>query len=236
MRKIDKKCDLSTVYKTWEEELEVSRQPHPKFTLKKVRKEFYMDVKMQLLKSQNGLCAYTEQYLCSRKLLSNQHWVDGKYIGRADEVKGGTIDHFNEKLKSKQQEEKGRQDWLWDNLFFVNSDVNRLKGTKEVDEILKPDAQSYSPFALLKYDLKEHSFAPKRGLPEAIYDRVQNMIEVLQLNLVNHLREDILSEKLNQIFLEERTWDTVKVIAFPTAFQMIRNEFEGNEMALIEFL
>lgn len=236
MRKINKICDLSTIYKKWEEGLEKNKSRHPKFASSKTRTEYYLDVKMQLLKSQNGLCAYTEQSLCNTSILNAKKWSEGKYIEKEIKAKGGAIDHFDEELKSKQKEKHGRKDWLWDNLFFVDSDVNRLKGVKAVDDILKPDAQNYNPFSLLKYDLKNHAFTPKVELPNDIYQRVKTMIETLQLNLVSHLRGDILTEKLNQIFLEERTWDTVKIRAFPTAFKMIRSEFEGKEPELIEFL
>lgn len=235
MRKINKTCDLSTNYKKWEAALEQNNQVHPKFISTKIRKDYYQDVKMLLLKCQNGLCAYTEQSLCNRSVLASENWEDGKYIGDNLETKGGTIDHFDENLKSKSKEPNGRKDWLWDNLFFINTDINNLKGTKLVRSILKPDNPHYNSFLLLKYDLKKHTYAPKSGLSEDIFSDIRYMIEVLHLNVVNHLRSNMLDEKLKQIFLEERTWDTVNIIDFPTAFQMIRNEYEGNEFDLIDF-
>lgn len=234
MKKINKSCDLSTKYKKWEAELEKSGKPHPKFTSTKTRKEHYQDVKMQLLKCQNGLCAYTEQSLCSRNLLESSNWVNGKYTGK--NAKGGTIDHFDETLKSKKIEKNGRKDWLWNNLFFIHTDVNNAKGTKPIKDILKPDSDDYNPFLLLRYDLENHVFKPKNGLEEPIFSDVKYMIETLGLNRFDYERSYILDEKLKQIFKEERTWDTVKIIAFPTAFQMIRNEFEGKELDLIEFI
>ncbi len=116
MRKIDKNCTLSTIYKEWEEKLEEENKNHPKVDTRISR---YTDVMMQLYHCQNGLCAYTERRLCDNTHYSEGKWKDGKYAhSRPKQGIEGDLEHFDESLKSKKNEAVGKKDWLWDNLLL----------------------------------------------------------------------------------------------------------------------
>lgn len=184
MRKIDKSKILSTKYKAWEEAFEESNSPHPQYKSSSTRKEHYLDIVMNLLHCQNGICAYTEMFLCDPKHYSADNWKDGKYIS-VKPGKFGQLDHFDESLKSKEKDNTGRKDWLWDNFFMVHTDVNSsaIKGSKPIDYLLKPDLPNYDPLKFLKYNANTHLFIPNdENLNEEEQDRVQDMINTLGIN------------------------------------------------------
>jgi hypothetical protein len=100
MRKIDKNYEtlLSSQYKTWLDNLEAKELKHP------LSRTYYDDIAMELYKCQNGVCAYTERWICPATLYINAHWVDGKYkmddnaeFRRVDHA--GELDHFDTSLK-----------------------------------------------------------------------------------------------------------------------------------------
>lgn len=234
MRKINKSCDLSTAYRFWEADLEARNLVHPKYNSSKGK--YYMDVKMQLLRCQKGLCANTEKHLCDAEQYAAKHWHNGRYnSANMGEGISGSLDHFDEKLKSKPTDLFGRKDWLWRNFFVVDLEINNKKGTQVTDEIMKPDRSDFDSFLLMEYNLDKHLFQPKLDLSGEISERVKRMIDVLGINRVWYLRKQYFKEKLELIYSEIKTWDSVAISQFPTAFQMIRKEYEGRELDLIEF-
>jgi hypothetical protein len=155
MRHIDKTKILATKYKEWVNELNNSGEKHPE------NSRYYIDVVMNLLYCQEGVCAYTEMFLCSPKLLKKSRWENGRYqnegiiideYGNLVRIESkskkvetlGTLEHFDPELK-------GEKFWDWDNLFVIHSKINTAKGAQEVDNILKPDSPDYNPFELLTY-------------------------------------------------------------------------------------
>ena len=172
MQKIDKSTIRSTKYKTWVEELSGD---HPAYSSSQ---NYVNDIKMSLLACQNGLCAYTEELLCDRALLSEDNWEDGKYIGVLSNLNlvNGDLEHFDCTLKN-------TQSYLWNNLFMVNSNINcRVKGTKPIDNILKPDCDTYDPNIYLQFDDKVNTFIANEDLPDEDKARVEEMIIVLGIN------------------------------------------------------
>jgi len=183
MRKIDKSKILSTEYKTWEEDLEKNKEAHPKYANSTTKNEHYLDIVMNLLHCQNGICAYTEMSLCDPKQYKADNWKDGKYTSPKS-GKFGQLEHFDESLKSKKKDKTGIKDWLWDNFFMVHSDINTVvKRSKPVDDILKPDTKKYDPFRLMKYNATTHFFIPNdENLTLEEQKRDQTMIETLGIN------------------------------------------------------
>jgi hypothetical protein len=187
MQKIDKDKILSTNYKDWEDKL----TKHPKYSSSH---KFIKDIKMNLLHCQKGLCAYTEELLCDLKLISEDNWKNGEYITDLsnENLVNGDLEHFDCTLK----EEKA---YLWDNLFMVNSNINcRVKGTKRVDNILKPDSADYDPYKYLEFDTDVNKFIANTNLEKDIQNKVNEMIQVLGINrnafkrakLIKDLKED----------------------------------------------
>ncbi len=228
MRKINKTCDLSTVYKAWEEALEAANQAHPKYNSSKG--VYYWDIVMQLHRCQEGLCAYTEQELCDEPLFAEDKWENGSYANLPQkEGRVGQLEHFDESLKSKQSEAAGKKDWLWDNFFMIDSDVNQRKGTKPVDNILKPDSNDYDPFEKLDYDFETHVFIPNSELSDVDFERVESMIKVLGINHVYSIRRKFLKKRLRLKYLYN---DDIheNLIQFPTAFEMIERKMDEGEI------
>src|ERR1700722_20274391 len=117
MRKITKPCELSREYKEWEETLEKSRTPHPDYPNPR---KHYLDVAMNLFYCQDGLCAYTEMRLCSKKYYDKKNWKKKKWKNTIHSGRpefGGNLEHFDKNIKP-------NQSWLWSNLFMVDTDVN----------------------------------------------------------------------------------------------------------------
>src|SRR4051812_13768399 len=116
MRAINKKCNLSTSYKSWLRKLESNKKKHP---LHSSQHKFYRDVVMNLFHCQRGLCAYTETFLCPEEYYATNNWDKGIYRIKAPlkiEFEGH-LDHFDPRLKK-------RRAWLWNNLFMVRDSVN----------------------------------------------------------------------------------------------------------------
>lgn len=206
MKKINKICNLSTIYKQWE----TTQTVHPKYNSKF---KFYGDVIMQLFKCQDGLCAYTEQELCDESLFLNNLWENGRYRNPPKENRFGELEHFDSSLKATQA-------WLWDNLFMVDSVINNRKGTKPVDDILKPDRTGYNPFELMDYDIDTHIFLPNQDLEPDISERVKIMINTLRINDVSALRRKFLRKHFNDSRLGSFPFTDIKPEQFPTSFQM----------------
>lgn len=217
MRKIDKTNILSTYYKSWEESLEEHDSNHPRYNSSE--NEHYIDVVMNLLNVQDGLCAYTEMRLCPVALIGNDNWQNGKYINRHPEIKGH-LDHFNPLLK-------GSKGWLWNNFFFIDTDINtKVKGKKDVDNILKPDEPDYSEDAFLEYDQENHIFIANTALDSAIRERINSMIIKLGINFgpVIDLRKDYLR---NILAMKNFGLD-YEVTQFPSAYKMCTQQNPDN--------
>lgn len=232
MRKIDKICDLSTAYKAWQDQLEQEGKAHPKYNSSSGK--YYWDVVMQLFRCQKGLCAYTEQELCTEALFEESCWENGRYKDRPPSEMGrtGQLDHFDETLKSKKGDEEGLKDWLWENFFMVESTINNRKGTKSVDEILKPDNIDYNPYELLDYDVEAHLYLPNDALDENEAKSVKEMIKTLGLNQVNPRRKKKLQKKFRTYRLEGQQFTMID--EFPTAYEFCKIKLANNEVSLEE--
>ena len=171
MKKIDKSKILSDEYFKWMKALE----EHPEYSSSH---KYIQDIKMNLLYCQNGLCAYTEELLCDLTLLKDNCWEDGRYTQSLEheDLINGDLEHFDCTLKENKA-------YLWDNLFMVNSNINcRVKGTKAINPILKPDAKDYDPIKYLQFDDKINKFIPNINLSEQEKIDVMEMIETLGIN------------------------------------------------------
>lgn len=182
---------------------------------------------MQLYLCQDGLCAYTEQSLCQSAIYATTNWKNGRYIAEIPTQKPlGSLDHFDPTLKANQA-------WLWSNFFMINFEVNssKIKGSKPVDPILKPDRDGYDPFELLEYDMQLHTFRPNEKLESAEFEKVENMINVLGINHIDEDRKDLLSKTLRLIYTCHWTWDEAetKTRQFPTALKMCRIQLENDQ-------
>ena len=228
MKKIEKKCNLSSVYKEWEEQFEKNKFNHPTYNSSK--NEFYWDVVMNLFHCQEGLCAYTEMRICNKKYLDDKIWVSGKYNLKAGKPEiAGQLEHFDRSLKPN----KG---WLWDNLFMVETNVNtKVKLISEVDVLHKPDSKGYDEFNLLEYNSKMNIFIANTSLNKVKQNRINKMIITLGLNFdpVKEQRRIYLEDKLKMIELKVEDWETINIEQFPTAFKMIKQQMLGNQYILI---
>lgn len=216
MRKIDKTTILSTAYKNWEELLET----HPDYDNSTIKKKFYRDVVMNLFHCQQGLCAYTEQLVCISDFYDAQNWQDGIYQKPANWFVKGQLEHFD----STKKKEKG---WLWDNFFMADTDVNtKIKRSNSVDEILKFDSPDYDEFRLLEYNSTEHIFIASTDLEESIQDRINQMLFTLGVNHepVRTVRAEYLEIQLKSVLIERNTWENIKILQFPTAFEFCKRE------------
>ena len=192
MKQIDKSVILSKDFKSWHNSLEHDK--HPPYN---ASHRYYFDLKMSLLYTQDGLCAYTEQRLCDTTLLQMIHWDEHKYIKNLsiEEKQSiqGDLEHFDESLKEK-------NGWLWDNLFVVSTHANcRIKGKKSIDYMLKPDKQDYDPHKYLEFDYETGFFIPKHDLNSADKDKVKYMIETLGINCIYAQRKKRLKEWKDRI-------------------------------------
>ena len=170
MKKIDKSKILSKEYEKCMNELEGRKYSSSH--------KYIKDIKMNLLYCQNGLCAYTEELLCDLTLLEESCWQEGRYIHSLEDKNliNGDLEHFDCTLKDTQA-------YLWDNLFMVNSNINcRVKGTKQINPILKPDAKDYNPFKYLEFGDKINKFLPNINLSAQEKLDVTEMIETLGIN------------------------------------------------------
>ena len=216
MRKIDKKCPLSTVYQTWESNL---TGDHPTYSS---QGKFYKDIVTQLLHNQDGLCAFTERRLCDEKCYDKIHWKEGRYKPKKP-VFEGDLDHFNP-LRKKQE------GWAWDNFLvaFVYTNM-RIKGAKEVDDILKPNHPDYNEFEVLAYNPTTNRFTPNPKLTAKKQVRVQIMLGVLGINSgpTIRLRKEYLTDKFKLLEVTDNV-NEVTINQFPTAYEMTRILKESN--------
>ena len=206
MKRIDKSEILSTDYKAWVEsakgkyhKYDSSGNPH------------YTDVRMSLFYCQKGLCAYTEEILCDDELITKEKWESGKYIGLVgNEFTYGDVEHFDESIKPI----KG---WLWDNLFMVQGDINkRVKHTKAVKYILKPDSENYDENKYLQFDYETDTFFAHNNLSIKEKKDVNYMIKILGLNRV--VRRKQMIQDLKENF--EMGMDIEEPKEYITAFKM----------------
>lgn len=190
MQKIDKSTILSDDYNTW---LKTLGTNHPEYNSSS--NKYYNDIKMSLLHCQNGLCAYTEELLCGEEFIEVTNWDESKYIkdltkNDKNEIKGD-LEHFDESLKP-------TQGWLWDNLFVVDTHANcRIKGSKSVTNILKPDLEDYNPNKYLSFDYETGIFSPNINLTKEEQEDVKYMIETLGLNCIHIKRKKQLKDWKN---------------------------------------
>jgi hypothetical protein len=216
MQKIDKTNRLSANYEKWEKDLEDNNKPHDKYTSSNHR--FYYDIVMNLLYCQNGLCAYTEVSLCDEDEYKATNWINGAYHKTwRDAPYDGQLEHFDESLKSKKNDEQGKKDWLWDNLFMVETNVNLKKSTHKVNSIFKPDQPDYSPDKYLTYSKVLHKFLPKDDLSESLKQEVNAMLVILGINRRNIVKRR--AKALQSYFEYGCPYDE-----FPTAIRFFEND------------
>lgn len=195
MRKIDKSTILSKDFEKWHNGLK--DDAHPNYNSSS--NSHYFDIKMSLLYCQGGLCAYTEQRLCDRELLDDANWDNENYSRTlTKEEKNsiqGDLEHFDESLKEK-------NGWSWSNFFIVSTHANcRIKGTRKIRDILKPDREGYEPLNYLEFDFESGVFIPKITLNDDEKKDVQYMIETLGLNCIYSQRKVRLKEWKERIEL-----------------------------------
>lgn len=234
MRKIDKTTIFATKYQAWlAEELQLSVEQRKSYDNNAAQFKFYIDIVMNLFYCQNGLCAYTEEQLCPnnyyqpinwgfqfKKDIENQHHVFDETVFGSQKVFNGELDHFDESLKT----ERG---WDWDNFFMIDADTNNRKGSKSIDCRLKPDNESYNPFAVFDYSSESHIFIVNTDFPvenEEDRKRLQHIIDnVLGINFPNLVekRRKELSKRMKKlefgIPLDENEENE-----FPTAFEFCK--------------
>lgn len=216
MKKIDKSKILSREYLKWMQDV---KENHPKYSSSH---KYIVDIKMNLLYCQNGLCAYTEEALCDLELLKEDYWKDGKYIKSLEneDLINGDLEHFDCTLKENQA-------YLWDNLFMVNSNINcRVKGTKPTHNILKPDSKDYDPFKYLEFDDTINRFLPHINLLEQEKVEVKEMIETLGINK-NAFKRDKQIKDLKEGF--EFDLDLEEPHEYITSWQMTKKNLEENK-------
>lgn len=226
MRKIDKSKKLSKKYFEWlEAEQEKSADTRKKYDRNASTSRFYYDVVMNLLYCQEGLCAYTEERLCPKEFLKKENWKSGKYDKSLITPKtfNGELEHFDESLK----EENG---WLWDNFFMIDSDTNNRKGTKAIDNRLKPDNIDYDPFIILDYSENTHRFVinTNKDLNEDDRKNLQKIIdEVLGINFPNLIekRRIAITRRLKMLELKI-PFNKEDEDEFPTAFKFCKQNLK----------
>lgn len=211
MRKINKEISkISSIeYTKWLDNLEQNGLKHPK------SRTFYDDVIMDIYRIQEGVCAYTERFICPDELYRIDNWTDGKYVIQDEEEfkrtdHAGELEHFNPELKENKY-------WLWDNFFMIDSTINSRKSDRKVVTYLKPDLQDYSPEKYFDYDEKTHRFIPNTEIEnEDMIKEIQYMIDdVLFLNhgVIKNDRRDFINDVKQKIKLNL----TYKIDRFFTA-------------------
>ncbi len=191
MQKIDKsKATLPKTYLAWLAINNKGEEANKNF------RNIYDDIIMNLYKCQNGVCAYTEAFICPLELYNNTNWITGKYI-IPDEAEFNRIDHRGE-LDHFDSAGKKVQYWNWDNLFMIEAKINSVKKNKPVIDYLKPDLVEYTPEKYFEYDDQTHRFIPNTDINDAnIVSEIKYMInEVLCLNhgVIRIDRENYIDE------------------------------------------
>jgi len=218
MRKIDKSICLSTEYEKWLKALEAKGKNHPAYSSDY---KYYNDVKFALLQCQLGLCAYTEIELCEEDILTADNWTNGRYdFDKEATQASGHIEHFDPKLKSK----KG---WLLLNLFMVDNHINTpVKGTQEVDDIMKPDLDDYDPKDRLEFDSELNKYIPSANKTPEEQERIKKMIKVLGLNYghISRKRKSFIKTLKERIETDTFKPEAYEGEPFPTALAFILEE------------
>lgn len=213
MKKINKTNILSKNYEKW---LISLGDEHPEYNSS--NNKYYNDVKMSLLHCQGGLCAYTEELLCDKELIKPYNWDDEKYVKTLDNnvnLINGDLEHFDESLKEKQA-------WLWDNLFFVQGDINKkVKCSQPIQAILKPDAPHYDPYKYLSFNYKLNLFTANANLTEQEQSDVECMIRTLGIN-ANHFKRQLMINRLVKSI--EFDMEIEEPEEYITAWNMTRNK------------
>jgi len=180
------------------------------------------------------VCIFRKKILDENEIEEcKKYFIDGRYNKTNFEI-AVDIEHFDSTLKTSNP-------WLWDNLFVVLSVINQKAkrkgeedmmkkyGGKGVNDILKPDLETYNPFELLCYDWKKHEFNPNdKTLENNTYEIVLDMIKVLGLNFgsVKRDRKEYLETSIEQYKSKKLT----KPTQFFTAFEMSLNYFKELEL------
>ena len=218
MRKIDKgdASILSKGYKNWVDKLEIEAKVHPEKD-----RRYYDDVAMNLYKCQQGVCAYTEMFICVPELYDTANWQKKRYkipdnttYERVDHL--GEMDHFDPSIKHNNY-------WLWSNLFMIHSSINSRKSNDPVVAYLKPDLDNYSPEKYFDYDENTHRYIPNIEIEDEVQKaEIQNMIDkVLQLNhgVVKNERRDFIESRKQK----EKNGTPFKIDRFFTATEWTLN-------------
>lgn len=225
MRRISKICTLSLLYKTDHDIWEATSVNHPAYNSSHYK--HYYSIKMELLRCQDGLCAYTEKRLAPASLYETNKWNRGTYLYNSTtkipnlEQAKGDLDHFDASLKS-------RKAWLWDNFFVIDTNTNRAKLAKAILPIFKPDNPDYDPNDWLEYDIETHRFLPRRDLNDcpAAFEAVENMLKTLGINSMAEERRLYLEDKIDDIEMAIKTIVQIeaKIEQFPTAFEFCKKQ------------
>jgi hypothetical protein len=211
MRRLDKTIRFATKYKEWysENANQAYSSTNP----------FRKDLLAELLIIQNGLCAYTEYRLVSESDISAMEsgFSNGKQTTSLTTGHFVHLEHFDSTMKPSDP-------WLWENLFAVfgpiNEEKNHLEKRNGIDEILKPDLESYEPADLLSYQKTHHVFIAHPRLDPQVADRVNRMILVLGLNnpFIKMKREQYLNREIK---IAEKEGTLPQIHQFPTAFAFL---------------
>lgn len=223
MKQISKNEKFASKFHSVLADLQTQGKAHPDYESGAFRNEYYEDVFMDLVISQKGLCAYTEETITTKIDDIREQWKDGKYNGEFKRKNfDSTIDHFDSNLK---HDDKG---WLYDNLFAVLTFINNHKLRKRADVKFKPDNIDYKPETYLKYNFSSHRFVPSpeyiKNHPE-MFNPIIEMIEALGINLQTIIdrREDMLMDYKIDIQNGKKTFAEIKknnLRRFFTAFEM----------------
>jgi len=217
MQKIEKAILYSKEYEEWLSDLEVQGENHPKYD--KYRK-YYNDVKLELLRCQGGLCAYTEMKLCGIEVFSPDKWENGSCKIKKKIEAFGELDHFDPRLKK----EKG---WLWTNFFVISGHINKnVKRDKSVDYILKPDADNYVLHDKMLFKVDSNIFAPNPLKTPEQKERIEEMIETLGINYepVRTIRRDFIRRLRKAIQYQAYDPADYQNTEFPTTLSFILEE------------
>ena len=183
MRKLIKQKEYATNFHEWEKEQ--GENIHPNYISSDPH---YKDVLVELIISQDGLCAYTEYRLVTQEVLEtlkNSFNEDGRFVGELIDY-GIDIEHFDSRLKT-------GYGWRYSNLFAVDSTRNTktkrreesklLKKGKSVHNIMKPDDDNYDEYRLLRYNEElNHFFANSEHLTDEETEQVEEMLSCLGMN------------------------------------------------------
>jgi len=217
MQKIEKTILHSKEYEEWLNDLEVQGKNHPDYNS---YRRYYNDVKLELLRCQGGLCAYTEMKLCGIDVFSADKWENGRCKTQQKVEAFGQLDHFDPTLKKK----KG---WLWSNFFVVSDHINTsIKRDKLVDYILKPDAEDYNPADKMVFNLDINMFIPNPQKTLDEQERIKEMIATLGINYepVRSIRNDFIKRLRKAIEYEAYDEDDYQNSEFPTTLAFILEE------------